>query len=95
MKKYESIFIIDSNVADDQINPIVDKVKALIEKFEGTVDGCDLWGRKRLAYEINKKNEGYFVLINFTAKEDFPKELDRNFRIMDSIIRHIIVKKEN
>lgn len=94
MKKYESIFIIDSSVADDQINPIVDKVKALIEKFEGAVENCDLWGRKRLAYEINKKNEGYFVLINFTAKEDFPKELDRNFRIMDSIIRHIIVKKD-
>ena len=94
MKKYESIFIIDSSVSDDQVNPIIDKVKGIIEKFEGTVESCDLWGRKRLAYEINKKNEGIFVLINFTAKENFPKELDRNFRIMDSIIRHIIVKKD-
>ena len=77
-----------------QFNSTIDKVKLIIEKSNGTIENVDIWGKKKLAYEINKKTEGYFVLINFESSEDFPKELDRNFRIMDSVIRHIIVKRD-
>lgn len=94
MRKYETIFILNPEISEDEVNSVVDKVKLLIEKSEGIIENVDFWGKKKLAYEINKKNDGYFVLINFSSKEDFPKELDRNFRIMDLVIRHIIVKKD-
>lgn len=94
MKKYETIFVLNSEMNEEQVNSTIDKVKSIIEKSNGTIENVDLWGKKKLAYEINKKTEGYFVLINFESSEDFPKELDRNFRIMDSVIRHIIVKRD-
>ncbi len=94
MRKYETIFILNPEISEEEVNSTVDKVKAIIEKSNGVVENVDLWGKKRLAYEINKKNDGYFILVNFSSGEDFPKELDRNFRIMDSVIRHIIVKKD-
>lgn len=94
MNKYETIFIINPEMSEEQINSTVDKVKSIIEGSNGVIDGIDLWGKKKLAYEIDKKSEGFFVLINFSSLGDFPKELDRNFRIMDSVIRHIIVKKD-
>lgn len=94
MKKYETIFVLNSEMNEEQVNSTIDKVKSIIEKSNGTIENVDIWGKKKLAYEINKKTEGYFVLINFESSEDFPKELDRNFRIMDSVIRHIIVKRD-
>lgn len=94
MRKYETIFVLDSEMNEEQVNSTIDKVKLIIEKSNGIIENVDLWGKKKLAYEINKKTEGYFILINFESSEDFPKELDRNFRIIDSIIRHIIVKKD-
>lgn len=93
MKKYETMFILNSDINEDEISPIIDKVRSIIVNSDGKVENVDLWGKKKLAYEINKKNEGYFVLIDFISDENFPKELDRNFRIMDVVIRHIIVKK--
>lgn len=93
MRKYETIFILNPEISEEEVNTTVDKVKSIIEKSNGVVENVDLWGKKRLAYEINKKNDGYFILVNFSSGEDFPKELDRNFRIMDTVIRHIIVKK--
>lgn len=94
MKKYETIFVLNSEMNEEQVNLTIDKVKSIIEKSNGIIENVDIWGKKKLAYEINKKTEGYFVLINFESSEDFPKELDRNFRIMDSVIRHIIVKRD-
>ncbi len=94
MKKYETIFVLNSEMNEEQVNLTIDKVKSIIEKSNGIIENVDIWGKKKLAYEINKKTEGYFVLINFKSSEDFPKELDRNFRIMDSVIRHIIVKRD-
>lgn len=93
MRKYETMFIINPDMSEEEVGTIIDKVKNIIEDSSGKVEKVDLWGKKKLAYEINKKNEGHFVLINFTSNENLPKELDRNFRIMDVIIRHIIVKK--
>ena len=94
MKKYETIFILNPEITEEEVNSVVDKVKSLIEKSYGIVEKVDFWAKKRLAYKINKRSDGYFTLINFSSKEDFPKELDRNFRIMDLVIRHIIVKKD-
>ena len=93
MRKYETMFILDPDITEEQVNSTVDRVKSIIENQNGEIESVDLGGIKKLAYEINKKNEGYFVLINFRSSEDVPKELYRNFKIMDFVIRDIIVKK--
>ena len=68
-------------------------VKSVIAA-DGEVGKVDVWGMRKLAYPIQKKNEGYYVVIEFTANPTLPKELDRKLRISDSIIRHIIVNKD-
>ena len=101
MNKYELAVVVSAKIEDDARTDAIEKIKALIEKFKGviengngTVDNVDFWGKRKLAYEIAKVNEGYYTLINFTANPELPKELDRVFGITDGIIRHIIVKEE-
>ena len=91
---YETIFIIDATLAEENITALKDKFVSLIEK-NGEVESVDEWGKRRLAYEIDDKTEGYYVLANFKADGDFPKELDRKFRITDGILRTIIIRKED
>ena len=91
---YETIFIIDASLEEDSIKALTEKFTALISK-NGTLESVDEWGKKRLAYEIDDKTEGYYVLANFKADGDFPKELDRQFRITDGILRTIIIRKED
>ena len=75
-------------------------VKRFDKKFtsliaaNGTVESVDEWGKRRLAYEINDKTEGFYVLVDFKADADFPKELDRQYRITDGILRTIIIRKD-
>lgn len=92
MNKYESLFVVAPSLNEEEVKAAIEKVKGVIVNGGGVVDNVDEWGKRRLAYEINKINEGYYVLANFTAKPELPKELDRILRISDSIIRHIIVK---
>ena len=94
INKYETVIIIDNSLQEEEINALVEKFKSLIET-EGTVESVDLWGKRRLAYPINDLNEGYYALINFSAKPTFPQELDRILKITDGILRFIIIKKED
>lgn len=94
MRKYETIFIQNPAFDEDQVNATIEKFKGIIENGGGTVDNVDFWGKRKLAYEINKVNEGYYTLVNFTADSELPKELDRVFRITDGILRHIIVAQQ-
>ena len=91
---YETIFIIDASLEEDSIKALTEKFTALISK-NGTLESVDEWGKRRLAYEIDDKTEGYYVLANFKADGDFPKELDRKFRITEGILRTIIIRKED
>ena len=91
MRKYETIFIQNPTLDEETINANIEKFKGIIENGGGTVDNVDVWGKRKLAYEIKKVSEGYYTLFNFTAGPELPKELDRVFRITDGIIRHIIV----
>ncbi|MGI6721011.1 MAG: 30S ribosomal protein S6 [Anaerovoracaceae bacterium] len=93
MTNYEVMFIIDPAVEDDAKEATVESVKDIIAT-EGTVGEADVWGMRKLAYPIRKKNEGYYVVIPFQAESTLPKELDRRLKIMDSIMRHIIVNKD-
>ena len=90
---YETIFIIDASLEEDAIKALTEKFTALISK-NGTLESVDEWGKRRLAYEIDDKTEGYYVLANFKADGDFPKELDRNYRITDNVLRTIIIRKD-
>lgn len=94
MRKYETIFILHPSLDEEAVKAGVEKFKGVIENGGGTVDNVDSWGKRKLAYEINKVGEGHYTLINFTAGPELPKELDRLFRINDNVVRHIIVKDE-
>ena len=93
MTNYELLFVIDSTLDDEQKNATVEKVQNIITE-NGTLGETDVWGMRKLAYPIEKKNEGYYVLVNFQAEADFPKELDRRLKISDAVVRHIIINKD-
>lgn len=93
INKYETIFIVDKDKTEEQTNEIVEKFKSLIESA-GVIESVDVWGKRRLAYPINDKNEGFYVLVNFSASPEFPKELDRVYGITEGIIRSVIVRKD-
>lgn len=91
-RKYESVVIFNANLSEDETKAQVEKVKALINE-NGTLDAIDEWGKRRLAYPINKQNEGYYVQYNFTAPVDFPAELDRLYKINDNVMRSLIIEQ--
>ena len=81
MNKYEILYIIDNDVDDNEKAALVDRFSDLVVKLGGTVDGIDKWGTRKYAYPINDKNEGYYVLMNFTAGAAAPAEIDRQMII--------------
>lgn len=94
MKKYEVIFIVKPTVDEEALEAVVSKFDNLVKNNGGTVDKIDRWGKKRLAYELNDFNEGFYVLIYFTAEAQVVFELDRVMKIQDEIIRHMIIKED-
>ena len=90
MKSYEVLYIIKANATDDVKDAIVEKFSALVTSLNGTVDTVDKWGMKKFAYPINYMNEGYYVLMAFTADTSIPAEIERQMRISDDIIRNMI-----
>ena len=93
MTNYELMFIIESTLEDTVRDQTIDTVKGLIAE-NGEITKADVWGMKKLAYPIQKKHEGYYVVLEFKANGDFPKELDRRLKISDNIIRHLIINKD-
>ena len=88
--KYETLFIVNPNLGDDETAAVVNKFKSLVEA-NGTVDKVEDWGKRRMAYAINDLTGGYYTLIQFTSAPSFPAELDRVFKITDGVMRSIIV----
>ena len=88
-ESYELMYIIDLDKGEEEIAAIVEKFKALIEA-NGTLDELEEWGKRKLAYLINDKPEGYYVLAKFTSAPDFPAELDRVLKITDGVMRSLI-----
>ena len=89
---YEVLYIIDPSLSEEATAELVAKFKALVET-KGTVTEVDEWGKRRLAYPINDIEEGYYVLMTFTASPDLPKELDRQMRINPNVMRSLITVK--
>ena len=92
MNKYEVVYIIDPAVEEEARKELIAKFNALIADNGGTVDKVEEWGKRRLAYAINYKTEGYYVLVNFQSEAELPKELERNLQISDSVIRYQVIK---
>lgn len=90
MKNYELVYVLKPAIEDEAKEAVLDKAKSVIEA-SGEVEKVDVWGVKKLAYEIQKLREGYYVLVTFKASVDVPKELDRNLKISDNVIRHMVV----
>ena len=90
--KYETMFILDTTLTDEQLEALLEKFKTLIGSA-GEIEAVDVWGKRRLAYTIDYKTEGFYVLITFSASTDFPKELDRIYKITDGVIRSMIISK--
>ncbi len=84
--KYEVLYIIDAELGEEGINALVEKFKAMVEA-EGTLLDINLWGKRRLAYLVNDKPEGYYVLMTFESKPDFPAEMERVMKITEGVMR--------
>ena len=94
MNKYESKIIINPNCTDEAIKALESKFTGLINE-NGKIESVEKIGKKRLAYEIKKNREGYYILFNFEAKPDSIAELERNYRITDEVLKFIVVRKED
>jgi len=93
VNSYEVLFVIRNALDDERKEAAVEAVKGVIEEG-GEVTRVDLIGTRRFAYPIEKKTEGYYVLVEFNAPAELPKELDRRLRISDDVVRHIIINKD-
>ncbi len=93
MNNYEVMFIIEAALEQEKKEAAIEMVKEIITAG-GEVGKVNVWGTRKLAYPIQKKNEGFYAVIEFKANPELPKELDRRLKISDSIIRHIIINKD-
>ncbi|MDX1933396.1 MAG: 30S ribosomal protein S6 [Capsulimonadales bacterium] len=91
---YEAVFILDTALPDEQIRAVIDKYTGIIANNGGTVDDIDRWDPRRLAYEINGRREGIYIIVNFHSSSAVRNELDRIFRISDDTLRYLIVKQD-
>lgn len=91
---YESVVVLSLKLSEEGIEAMINKIQELIEK-NATLNNVDKWGKRKLAYLINKEAEAYYVLFDFTCGADFPAELDRVYKITDGILRSLIIKKED
>jgi small subunit ribosomal protein S6 len=95
MRKYETMFILNSGFTKEELPEKVEKFTNVIANAGGQVDKITDWGKRRLAYEVNKQRDGHFVLVNFSAEPGVSKELERIFRISEEVVRYLIVRLED
>ncbi len=95
MNKYELAVVVNVKLEDEERAAVIEKVKEYIVRFDGTVTDVEEWGKKRLAYEIQKMKDAYYYFIKFESENtDCPNEVEDNIRIMENVIRFLVVKQE-
>ena len=94
MNKYELTVVVNAKIEDDARVATVEKVKEYVARYGGTITNVDEWGKKRLAYEIQKMKEGFYYFIQFEADATAPAEIERHVRIMENVIRYLCVRQE-
>ena len=92
--KYELALIIKASLDDEAKNAQIEQITQLLGRFDATIEKVDEWGRRRLAYEIAKQNEGFYFFITFSAESSVPAEIESRVRIMESILRYLIIRIE-
>ena len=93
INSYETLYVIDPDLTEDATKALVEKFTKLINA-NGAASEVNEWGKRKLAYPINDKTEGYYVLVNFTSEGSFPAELERIFKITEGILRAIVIRHE-
>ena len=94
MNKYEVMYVLDATLEESARNELINYFSGIVEKNAGTIDRVDEWGKRRLAYAINYKTEGYYVLMYIQAPSELPRELERNFQINDNVLRYLVIRYE-
>ena len=94
MSKYELALVVTAKIEDEAREAVVEKAKGYVARYGGTVTEVEEWGKKRLAYEVQKMREGFYYFIQFEADATCPAEVERHVRIMDNVMRYLVVKKE-
>ena len=94
MNKYELALVVNAKIEDDARTAVVEKAKEYITRAGGTVTEVEDWGKKKLAYEIQKMSEGFYYFIQFEAETDVPAKVEEDVRIMDNVLRFLCVKKD-
>ena len=94
MNKYELAVVVSAKIEDDERAAVVEKAKTLVERFGGQITNVDDWGKKRLAYEVQKMKEAFYYFIQFDAESSVPAEIESRIRIMDNVIRYLCVRRD-
>jgi small subunit ribosomal protein S6 len=94
MNKYELALVVNAKIEDETRLATLESAKELITRFGGNVASVDDWGKKRLAYDIQKMKEGYYYFIQFEADSQVPSEIEQRVRIMDNVIRYLCIRKD-
>jgi small subunit ribosomal protein S6 len=94
LKRYETLFIVQVDLPIDEINSIIERYRAIVTALKGTIVKVEKWGKRKLAYEIKKQSNGYYVLIDFAGKSTIIGELERNFKIDDKILKFMTIMKD-
>ena len=95
MSKYELAAVVSAKFEDEERAAVVDKIKELIARYEGTVTDVDDWGKKKLAYEIQKETEAFYYFLHFESdSSDCPNEMEQQLLIMDGVLRYLIVRMD-
>ncbi len=94
MKRYETIFIVQIDLPTDELNSLIERYRAIVTALKGTIIKVEKWGKRKLAYEIKKQSNGYYVMIDFAGKSAIIDELERNFKIDDKILKFMTIMKD-
>lgn len=94
MNKYESVILLDSNLEEEKLKEVINKISDLI-KNNGILEKIEEIGKRKLAYEIRKNTEAYYFVFHFESKSEFASELERKYRITEEIIKFIVVRKDD
>lgn len=94
MNNYELCLVLNAKIEDDARLALLERVKEYVTRFGGEIKDIDEWGKKQLAYEIQKMREGYYYFIHFAANAEAPAEIEKNIRIIDGVLRYLIVRQD-
>jgi small subunit ribosomal protein S6 len=91
-RQYELVYIVSPEATDQEVTDLHTQIEQIVQRFNGTFDKTENWGRRKLAYEIGKHREGTYVVETITGSGELMKEIDRRLRVIDSVIRHLVVR---